>query len=197
MRSKPTPPSNVRANDVGATRRSMRMMSMGMAWRALHVLGWMGLCWAAHAENGCPAGYEPWKIPVESASDCVAIPDYGQEEGPPGPAAEARWLSRWGAIAIGSTAAGGGVGTTTGQRSRRQAESAALKICRDTGGGAKCKVLSYHDQCAAVAWGADSYVVQSAESIKVASGIALDQCHEKTSDCRIYYSACSLPERAR
>lgn len=154
-----------------------------------------GLSLHANAENGCPAGYEPWKIPVESSSDCMAIPDDGQTTGPA--AIEQQWVSRWGAIAIGSTASGGGVGTSTDMASRRKAESQAIKACRDTGGGSQCKVFSYHDQCAVVAWGAASYVVQSAESIEHASGVALERCGKKTEDCEIFYSACSLPQRKR
>lgn len=150
---------------------------------------------SANAENGCPAGYEPWKIPIESMSDCMAIPDYGQPA--EGASAVPAWASRWGAIAIGSTTSGGGVGTATGKKSRRKAESIAIKTCRDTGGGSECEVFSYHDQCAVIAWGTDSYTIQSAQSIDLASRIALKKCSESTKNCRIFYSACSLPERIR
>ena len=165
-----------------------------MMKRALPFVAWMSMLACAHAENGCPAGYEPWKTPVQSTSDCMAIPNYGQSTKPV--AAGAQWISRWGAIAIGSTVAGGGVGTTIGENSRWKAESAAIKACCDTGGGPACKVFSYHDQCAAVAWGIDSYAVRSAESIDLASSSAMAQCRASTGDCRIFYSACSLPERA-
>lgn len=158
----------------------------------------IAFCLTVRAENGCPAGYTPAKTPIESMSDCTAIHDYGQTDEPePPPAPEPQWISRWGAIAIGSTASGGGVGTTTDQRSRRKAESVAIKQCRDTGGGKECKVFSYYDQCAVVAWGTRSYVIRSAASIERASQVALDQCKAKTDDCRIFYSACSLPQPSR
>lgn len=162
-------------------------------WCLFVLLSCLSLC--AYAENGCPAGYEPWKIPVQSSSDCMPIADYGQADDPV--AAKPQWVSRWGAIAIGSTLSGGGVGTSTDMASRRKAESQAIKECRRTGGGSECEVFSYHDQCAVVAWGEASYVVQSAESIKVASEVALDRCRAKTGDCRVFYSACSLPQRKR
>lgn len=157
-----------------------------------------GLARFAHAEGGCPAGYEPWRVPIQSMADCMPI----QGDDRPGPpvassAPGPRWVSRWGAVAIGSTAAGGGVGVATDQRSRSKAESAAIKQCRETGGGKACKVFSYHDQCVAIAWGSRSYVVQSAESIALASRIALEECDGKTDACRIFYSACSLPQVAR
>lgn len=162
-------------------------------WKLFVLLSSMSF--SVNAENGCPAGYEPWKIPVQSASDCMAIADYGEVAAPVD--AEPQWVSRWGAIAIGSTAEGGGVGTSTDMSSRRKAEAQAMKTCRSTGGGAECEVFSYHDQCAVVAWGAASYVVQSAESIGAASEVALGRCRLKTSDCEIFYSACSLPQRKR
>lgn len=169
-----------------------------MIGKAMHALLWVTLGFAAHAENGCPAGYEPWKVPVQSMSDCMAIPDYGQPQATAPPeGAATRWISRWGAIAIGSTAGGGGVGVSVDQSSRRKAESAAMKTCRDTGGGKACEVFSYRDQCAVVAWGQTSYVVRSAESVDVASGVALDQCRRITDGCRIFYSACSLPQPSR
>lgn len=169
-----------------------------MIARTMHFLLWAGLSLVAHAENGCPLGYAPAKIPVESSSDCVAIPGYWDSEAPAASVtAEPQWTSRWGAIAIGSTAAGGGVGTITDQPSRRKAESIAMKRCRETGGGKQCKVFSYHDQCAVVAWGLEHYVVRGAESIERASQVALEQCRAKTDDCRIFYSACSLPQPSR
>lgn len=168
-----------------------------MIARTLHVLLWMGLGLSAHAENGCPLGYAPAKIPVESSSDCAPIPGYWEAQPPEPAAVEPLWTSRWGAIAIGSTASGGGVGVATGESSRRKAESAAMKTCRDTGGGKQCEVYAYRDQCAAVAWGAAFYVTWSAESIELASRVALEKCRAKTADCQIFYSACSLPQRVR
>lgn len=158
----------------------------------------IGLSTATHAENGCPAGYEPWRVPPQGMGDCVPIPDYGRPDEPEPPSAsEPQWVSRWGAIAIGSTASGGGVGATTDQRNRRKAESLAMRQCRATGGGMDCEVFSYHDQCAVVAWGTSGYVVRSAASIELASRVALDQCSAKTDDCEVFYSACSLPQRLR
>lgn len=170
------------------------MMRQGSIFLLLVVLS-LGV----RAENGCPPGYLPWKIPVENTSDCVAIANYGQEPDAPmvSESPAPRWVSRWGAIAIGSTAGGGGVGVATDQHSRRKAESIAMKQCRDTGGGKECEVFSYHDQCAVVAWGNRSYVVRSAASIDIATGVALEQCRERTEGCRIFYSACSLPQPSR
>ena len=152
----------------------------------------------ARAENGCPSGYEPWKIPPTSTSDCMAIPDYGQGEPAETPTApEPVWADRWGAIAIGSTESGGGVGVSVDAKSQRAAERAAIDECVTSGGGATCKseYFSYNNQCAVIAWGNGSYVVQSADTIDLAASIGLARCNQRTSDCRIFYSGCSLPAR--
>lgn len=143
---------------------------------------------AALAENGCPNGYEPWKIPVESSSDCMAIPDYGDNE-PQGP----MWETRWGAIAIGD----GGVGTASNVGSERQAKNEAVKQCKKAAGlqGSTCEVLTYHNQCAAVAWGLTGYVIQTAADLSTASSLALERCSIKHDDCQIFYSDCSLPKQ--
>jgi Domain of unknown function (DUF4189) len=145
----------------------------------------------APAENGCPNGYEPWKIPVESSSDCMALPDYGNDS-----VAQPRspiWETRWGAVAIG--AAGGG-GAVTDMRSERQAKNAAVKQCKKTVGNQKmeCKALAYYNQCVVVAWGSTGYVTQSAEDIPTASVAATQRCSEKHADCEVYYSGSSYPK---
>jgi Domain of unknown function (DUF4189) len=140
----------------------------------------------APPQGGCPPGMhlQGFSCVYDQASPTTA---------PPGE----QWATRWGAIAIGSTASGGGVGVSTGMKSKRKAEAAAIKQCKNTGGGSACKAFAYHDQCAVVAWGAQSYTVQSAESIEIASELAIRDCSAKTADCQVFYSGCSLPERIR
>jgi Domain of unknown function (DUF4189) len=154
---------------------------------------------SVHAENGCPAGFLPWRVPIESANDCVAISEDSEEEArlTSNTPAAPKWVSRWGAIAIGSTAGGGGVGAVADQGNRRKAESAAVKRCRDTGGGKRCELFTYYDECAAVAWGSRAYAIRSAASVELASRAALDYCAGLTDGCRIFYTACSLPKPVR
>jgi hypothetical protein len=61
------------------------------------------------AENGCPNGYTPARTPIESMSDCTAIPFYNDEPPEESVPPEPVWESRWGAIAIGNTSMGGGL----------------------------------------------------------------------------------------
>jgi hypothetical protein len=110
-----------------------------------------------------------------------------QSTAPSGP----RWAMRWGAIAYG----GGGFGASTDMASVAKAKKAALRACRDSGGGKNCKVaLAYSDQCAAYAIG-DDYSVGVARSPipQEAHTLAITSCAESTSNCKVTYSACSLP----
>ena len=115
--------------------------------------------------------------------------------GPFTPAAE--WATRWGAIAIGSTATGGFFGASTNMRSKSQAEQAAAEKCKNTGGGDVCRAYAYYNQCAVVAWGIKSYTLQTAETVDIATDLAMRDCSAKTQDCQLFYSACSLPVRVR
>lgn len=64
------------------------------------------------------------------------------------------WETRWDAIAIGSTATGGGVGVSKDMINKRKAEKAAMLQCKATGGGKSCRIArSYYNQCAVIAWG--------------------------------------------
>lgn len=79
-----------------------------------------------------------------------------------------------------------------------KAKKAALRACRDSSGSGKhCKVaLSYSDQCVAYAIG-DDYLIGVARSPmpEEASALAINTCAESTANCRVTYSACSLPVR--
>jgi Domain of unknown function (DUF4189) len=144
----------------------------------------------ASAENGCPNGYAPWKIPVDSWSDCMPIPDYQSDavERLQGPA----WETNWGAVAIG----GGGWGVSVNMRSEAQAKNAAVGQCRKTADkkNSKCATLTYYNQCIAIAWGTTGYAVHTAEDEQTAASLAMKQCKDDAREnCKIFYSACSLP----
>ena len=145
---------------------------------------------SAYAQFAPPAGGCPPGMHLEGFS-CVYDRQPADSQ-PPAP----RWVTRWGAIAVGSTASGGGFGVSTNMKSKRKAEATAIKQCKSTGGGPTCRTaLVYHDQCAVVAWGAQSFTVQGAESIEIASELAMRDCNTRTEDCQVFYSGCSYPER--
>jgi Domain of unknown function (DUF4189) len=153
------------------------------------LFGLLALSSYAFAEGNCPDGM----VPIGGGDVVGCMPIQNNQNSPPAQP-RGRWVDRWGAIAIGSTANGGGVGVSTGMLTKRQAEKAAVSQCKANGGGAECKdyVLRYRNQCAVIAWGDNSYMMQGAETIQVASKIALDKCSLKTTNCKIWYSDCSL-----
>lgn len=106
-----------------------------------------------------------------------------------------QWQTRWGAVAAGS----GGFGASVNMPSKRKATKEALRSCKKSGGGDKCVVMvSYYNQCAAVAWGDGSYSASArAGRIELAQQLALKACGEQTSGCKVFYSECSYPARIR
>ena len=58
----------------------------------------------AKAEGGCPDGYYPANLPATNV--CYPFPDAQENQ----PQQQGRWETRWGAIAIGNTKNGGGLG---------------------------------------------------------------------------------------
>lgn len=143
----------------------------------------------------CPYGAYPGRLdetqicrpPPEDASNDVVQPT----------TPSVRWEARWGAIAIDNAL--GKVGAVTDMRSKREAMRAATAECRARGGGEGCKYvsLSYHNQCAVMAWGNERAVTQGAETVEIASNLALRECNNLTTDCTIYYAGCSLPARVQ
>ena len=151
-----------------------------------------------HAENRCHEGFMPWRIPIESANDCVQIPGYNDHEEPRAPSGRV-WATRWGAIAIGDTSSGGGVGAAGDMKSENAARKSAIKKCQATDGGESCKsgIFTYYNECAVVAWGSNGYAIRSANMLGLAGEAALSSCSQLYKECKIFYSDCSLPVRTR
>ncbi|MEI2429439.1 DUF4189 domain-containing protein [Lysobacter yananisis] len=106
------------------------------------------------------------------------------------------WKTQWGAIATdGSSAA---LGTAIEASSKRIAERAALKLCKEDG-GKNCKIkLAYYNQCASLISGDRLFFVQSAETREEAVSDGLDRCrHAGDTGCSEHYSGCSLPKQVR
>jgi Domain of unknown function (DUF4189) len=141
------------------------------------------------AEGNCPPGY--YQTPSRDFVGCAPLPGYGSTTPPdPGPS----WSSRWSAIA---TASGGILGVAENSSSRRKAEKAAMKQCKAKK-GQDCSIsLSFGNQCGALAWGDTlSYSIAAVE-LAAAEVQALQNCSKRTQNCRVFYSACSYPQRIR
>ncbi|MGJ7491927.1 DUF4189 domain-containing protein [Variovorax sp. ZT4R33] len=158
---------------------------------ALWLLGTAG----AHAEGSCPPGMYPNNPGSTSGvNGCNPIPGYGGQRAPQQPAP--RWESRWGAIA--TDAPKGVIGATVDKPSKREASQAAVSDCQQQG-GMICKIdVAYDNQCAVLVVGANGYNTPNAATVEKATELGMKTCREAGStDCRVLYSACSLPVRIR
>lgn len=81
---------------------------------------------------------------------------------------------------------------------KRDAEKYAISECRKKG-GANCKIeITYHNQCAAIVLGREAFSSSSAASLEEAKSRGIEKCTRAgDSDCGIYFSECSLPERVQ
>jgi hypothetical protein len=143
----------------------------------------------AVAEGGCPPGMYPPN--PANTSVCYPFPESQQPapvEQPPAP--RGHWETRWGAIAIDNIK--GRLGGVTGHKSKSSATKAAMAECYVQGGGKDCKVkLTYYNQCAAVAWGEESYVAAGRDLLEEANRFATESCGKATPNCQVVYNACS------
>jgi len=63
-------------------------------------------------------------------------------------------------------------------------------------GGTQCKILiSFYNQCGAVIIGDGKIGANSAATIAQASEGGLKVCNAATTNCHVYYTACSMPVR--
>jgi hypothetical protein len=145
----------------------------------------------AHAENGCPPGFQQTGS-APSAQDpvgCRPIEENGRQVSSPQP----RWAALWGAI---STDGDGGFGSATNMASRKNAENSALASCEAKAKSSKCKIdLSYVNQCAAMIAGDTGYNTQAGLTVDLAVQQGMRICSAATTHCYAYYTACSLPMR--
>jgi hypothetical protein len=105
------------------------------------------------------------------------------------------WANRWGAIVIDSS--NGQSGFVAGRDSKDDAINTAMNGCT-MHGSRYCRLeFVYHNQCAAIAWGPTYHNTAGAPTEALAKSDAMRFCDEKTSGCKIVYSACSMAERIR
>jgi hypothetical protein len=107
----------------------------------------------------------------------------------------AQWADRWGAISLDDVDSK--AGATIGKSSKREASRGALAVCKEHGGSHCEVVITYHNQCAAVAQKdtGGTAGLASAASIDEAIDLAIQKCSD--SSCRVIYSACSYAEQVQ
>jgi len=143
---------------------------------------------AALAQVACPPGTVAMSggSTEQSYAGCIPM-DPGQEGG-----RAPRWESRWGAVAI----TDGAFGHAANYGSEAIAASEALGACRAHAGSNRCEVkVVYHDQCVALAWGDQGYTIFRGPELRKVEGQAMQDCQQHQTNCRLFYSECSYPER--
>ena len=106
-----------------------------------------------------------------------------------------RWQDHWGAIA--TDAANGVLGTASNMPNELSAKQAALSDCSSQG-GSNCvlEIQPYRNSCGVVVTSDKSHVVTSNVSLDQAIQEGLATCSKTDkANCRVYYSACSMPQR--
>ncbi len=125
--------------------------------------------------------------------DASGMPGYGEGSGQ-AETPEPVWADSWGAIAIDK---GGDAGTVATRYSKNEATQAAMRDCQVRGARGCELVVAYHNQCAAIAWGACGYGTATGPKENEARADALDSCRTRATSCKIVYSACSIAHRIR
>ena len=98
--------------------------------------------------------------------------------------------SKYGAVAMDKTT--GSIGVASMQPSKSAAKRAAILDC---GGGYGCKIISaYANTCMAIAQGSSGFLaLENKQSLEMSEKSALNVCSEKTNNCQVFLSECSLP----
>jgi Domain of unknown function (DUF4189) len=154
------------------------------------------LTFSGYVSAQCTPGF-PSCVPPEVAYGSQGLDAYGRSFPQPSaqPPVRVKWEDRWGAITV--DASTGKVGAVAGQDSKSSAITAAISQCQGRGGRVGCEdiMLTYHNQCAALAWGGGTSIAHGAKTLDLASELALQECREKgANDCRIFYAECSMSE---
>lgn len=147
---------------------------------------------APASSQSCPQGISPAGNPA--CLPPMQSKDVG-EEAPLAPRALGRWHTTYGAFYWDPQS--GSSGVVTGKRSKREARSAALSVCARDGSRGCEELMTFNNQCAAVAapvvmpgrlgvaWAPDS-----AE----ASRRSVRSCEETGGrSCQLMYSGCTKP----
>lgn len=150
---------------------------------------------AAHGQqppnNGspCPSGMIPGEGGCFSPTDDSRSGQGSSTSAYTGPL----WQDRYGAIAESESTVAAGVAQNLS--SKRAARKAALQDC----GKSDCKIkLEVRNSCLATAWGGGVSGYATKTDLRAAEAVAIDSCvGNGGSDCKVQYSACSLPLRVR
>lgn len=145
------------------------------------------------------AAAEPCPQGISSAGNpsCLppSTPQYDEMTGLSAPRPLGRWHTTYGSFFVDMKT--GASGVSTDKRSKREAKRVAQALCA-TGGNTNCKeLMTFHNQCAAVAFPAmgegRASLRRGPSTANVGEGAVAD-CREISGrECKLVYSGCSKP----
>jgi len=148
---------------------------------------------SARAEGNCPPGYYP--IGGQGVQGCAPYPNQAQpQQQRPAPALQPQqWESRWGAIVTDGVK--GVIGSASGMSGQAQAEQSAMADCQAKG-GSDCKLaVSYANGCGAMVVGDKRFNVDRGSTEEAAIQASMKTCNAEDTNCRVYFTTCSLAKR--
>lgn len=174
------------ASPIRVTNTQRLVSSTHPVWALVIALFLILLQPTAGSAQSCPSGSFPLGGGDAGWHGCSPAQNKGDDDsdGHSGPAA----LQLWGAIAIGD----GAFGAAEGAWDQVTAENAALERCQRTFDGAHCHIkVSYFNQCAALGWGDEGATAFRGPDPAENQREAVRACQRHTTNCRVFYSACS------
>jgi hypothetical protein len=142
---------------------------------------------------GIPGAGNPGCIPPTAPGS-----PYGQ---PPGSAPSAPlpppqvWQQRWGSVAM--DFGNGAAGSVTNGQTKERASGSAISDCEEQGGNHCETILTFENQCAAIAQSSNGVVSTATAARKPeAESRVLAKCTDKVS-CTLIYSQCAFPVRVQ
>lgn len=155
----------------------------------------MGLMWTSTLWAQCATGVNT------GGGNCIppdadGMPGYNANgNNTPAPRPAPVWIDQWGAIVLDHGT--GQAGTVVDKDSKAEAVNSAMHDCQ-LHESPNCEVLlTYHNQCAAVAMGDGGNGVANNPTLEGAKSGAMRVCSESSSTCKVVYSACTVQRRIR
>lgn len=146
---------------------------------------------AVHAQAACPPGTIPYGT---GQGQNMCGPDDSQQQQPASPRTPPQiWVDHYGAMVSDNSL--GKLGVAIDKQSEAEAWQSAEENCRAKGGLNCIRLVSYLNQCVAMVSGEKSYSFALGATPSDATRKANEKCSASTTNCHVYYSACSLPIR--
>ena len=170
-------------------------MSQGTV-KILFLFGLFLIAGVLHAQE---PGVDCAPIQGQGWTGCAPLyPSQQQQQGQQQQAPQSppqRWADHWGALV--SDDSQGKLGVATDKVNEAEAWQAAEEDCQAKGGLNCTRLISYRNECMAMVLGDKTYSFSAGATASDAIRQATQKCMANTTNCHVYYSACSLPVRTQ